>query len=89
MVGSPRQFHVDKLETSANVVGLARVCIRAMADSIRRHVFSNADECRIIVRSRSDEQGAKAAAACVVHDISDGSAVSSARHRPLYATPTR
>lgn len=85
MVGAPRQFHVDKLDTAANLVGLASVYIRAMADSIRRNVFSNADECRIIVRSRSDEQGAKAAAACVVHAISDGSSVSTARSRPSYA----
>jgi hypothetical protein len=46
VVGPPRQFHVDKLETSANVVGLACEYIRAMADSSRRDVSpapTNAD----------------------------------------------
>ena len=89
LVGPPRQFHIDKLETAANVTGFARVYVRAMTDSIRNQVFSNADECRFIVRSRSDEQGAKAAAACVIRAITDGSAVSPRGNLTVYAERSR
>ncbi|GIH19274.1 ROK family protein [Rugosimonospora africana] len=93
IVGAPRQFHIDNFDTIADakaVTGVDRIYTGAMRDSIRAHVFSNAEqECQFIVRIRSDEQGAKAAAACVIRAIRDRSAAGRAGSITPYAEQLR
>ncbi|HEX6077395.1 MAG TPA: ROK family protein [Micromonosporaceae bacterium] len=87
VVGAPRQFHVENFNTVADakaVTGAGRIYTDAMVDSIRNHVFSNAaDACQFIVRIRSDEKGAKAAAACVIRAIRDRSDVGRQSRVPM------
>lgn len=77
LVGPPRQFHIENFNTVTDakaVSGVGRIYTGAMVENIRNHVFSNAAEtCQFIVRIRSDEQGARAAAACVIRAIRDRS----------------
>jgi hypothetical protein len=87
LVGPPREFHVDppnsvaidgpsSTDASDNPGRLSRTYTEAMVESIRRHAFSSAATgCVFTVRIRSDEQGdeqgALAAAACVIKEIRD------------------
>jgi predicted NBD/HSP70 family sugar kinase len=93
VVGPPRQFHVDNFEAVAEakeVTRIGRIYTGAMMNNIRSHVFSNAaEECQFIVRVRSDEQGAKAAAACVIRAVRDRSAVGPLGRVPAYAERDR
>jgi hypothetical protein len=89
VVGPPRQFHVSRFDNAADsmaVTGVGRIYTDAMVDNIRNHVFSNAaDACQFIVRVRSDAQGAKAAAACVIREIRHQSDVGRRGMAPMHA----
>ena len=89
LVGPPRQFHIDNFDKIANAQdfqGLGRHYQSSMLSAISSSVFSNAaEECQFIIRVRTDEQGAKAAAACVIHAIRSRAVAASQHGLPNYA----
>jgi predicted NBD/HSP70 family sugar kinase/antitoxin (DNA-binding transcriptional repressor) of toxin-antitoxin stability system len=69
LIGQPRRFYADSHEYG---FGLAALYTREMIETIRTRAFSSgADECQFFVRSTTDDQGARAAAACLIHSVLD------------------
>jgi predicted NBD/HSP70 family sugar kinase/antitoxin (DNA-binding transcriptional repressor) of toxin-antitoxin stability system len=69
LVGIPRRFHIESQDYGPGATG---TYLGAMVAAIRIHTFSNgAEECKFIVRPSHDDQGARAAAACLIHHIRD------------------
>ncbi|MGY0235915.1 ROK family protein [Longispora urticae] len=67
LIGRARKFHIDSADFGT---GLAARYTGAMVETIRTHAFSDgADECQFWVRTTADEQGARAAAACLIHQV--------------------
>jgi predicted NBD/HSP70 family sugar kinase len=64
LLGGPREFHVREFVGGASLSGSYS---NAMIEAVRRHGFSNAAEyCHFAFRTRTPEQGARAAAACMI-----------------------
>jgi predicted NBD/HSP70 family sugar kinase len=64
LVGKPREFHVKEFVGGTNLSGAYS---SSMIEAVRRHGFSNAaDHCHFALRARTPEQGARAAAACMI-----------------------
>lgn len=70
LLGHARTFHIERPVVGADAespTGMWRVYTDAMLEGVRGHVFSTAaSDCRFVVKSASNEVGAKAAAACVI-----------------------
>jgi predicted NBD/HSP70 family sugar kinase/antitoxin (DNA-binding transcriptional repressor) of toxin-antitoxin stability system len=67
LLGSPRSF---RIESEIPASGVARPYVGAMTRAMREHAFSTAaEDCRFIVRTSEDEDGAAAAAACLIRHV--------------------
>jgi predicted NBD/HSP70 family sugar kinase/antitoxin (DNA-binding transcriptional repressor) of toxin-antitoxin stability system len=65
LLGQPRSFHI---ESDAPASGVPRIYTGAMIAAVRKYVFSSgAENCQFIIRRLTDEHGARAAAASLIH----------------------
>jgi predicted NBD/HSP70 family sugar kinase/antitoxin (DNA-binding transcriptional repressor) of toxin-antitoxin stability system len=65
LLGQPRTFHI---ESNAPASGVPRIYTGAMIAAMRKYAFSSgAENCQFIIRRLTDEHGARAAAASLIH----------------------
>lgn len=67
LLGVPREL---RIESDAAATGIARVYVEAMLAAIKAHSFSTgAEDCRFIIRTSAEENGAAAAAASLIRRV--------------------